>query len=153
VNLRARLTRLRRDDAGNAMLEFVALAVMLMLPLVYVLLSVFAVQRAGYAVTTATREAARAYVLAEGSDEGLRRAYVAAEIAMADQGMSLSPDELAVHCSASPCLTPGAKVEVSVDTQVALPFLPNVFAGRAPASVAVHGRSEEPVETYRAVLP
>ena len=39
------MTRPRGDD-GNALLEFTYLAVLLMVPLVYVLLTVFQVQRA-----------------------------------------------------------------------------------------------------------
>ena len=38
----------QRDDQGNALVEFVYLAVLLMIPLVYVLLSVFQVQRAAF---------------------------------------------------------------------------------------------------------
>ena len=50
---------LRNDDGGNAIIEFVYLAVLLMVPLVYVLLTVFRVQGAAYAVSSAAREAGR----------------------------------------------------------------------------------------------
>jgi hypothetical protein len=44
-------------DAGNALIEFTYLAVLLMIPLVYVLLSAFQVQRAAFGVTEAPRPA------------------------------------------------------------------------------------------------
>lgn len=69
--------RSTRDD-GTATVEFVTVAVVLTIPLVYVLLTVFAVQRAAFAVTAAAREAGRAYV-AE------RDPQAAADLALADQ--------------------------------------------------------------------
>lgn len=70
-----------RDD-GNAAVEFVTVAVVLMVPLVYVLLTVFAVQRAAFAVSAAAREAGRAYVT---SPEPADAAQRAADLALADQ--------------------------------------------------------------------
>ena len=55
-------------EDGNAILEFVMVAVVLMVPLVYVLLTVFQLQRAAFAVSAAAREAGRAYVTAESGD-------------------------------------------------------------------------------------
>ena len=49
-----RASRLLRDDDGNAIIEFVYLAVLLMVPLVYVLLTVLRVQGAAYAVSSGT---------------------------------------------------------------------------------------------------
>lgn len=69
-----------RDD-GNATVEFVALAVVLMVPLVHVLLAVFAVQRAAFAVSQAAREAGRAYAVTTDADA----ARDAADLALADQ--------------------------------------------------------------------
>ncbi len=44
-------------EEGSALIEFVGLGVLLLLPLLYLLLSVFAVQRAAFAVTQAARDA------------------------------------------------------------------------------------------------
>ena len=71
-------------DDGNAVVEFVLLAVLLMVPLFYVLLSVFDVQRAAFGVTEAARQAGRAYVTS-GCDEA--RARAAAALALRDQGI------------------------------------------------------------------
>lgn len=136
-------------ERGSALVEFCFLAMLLMVPLVYVLLAVFQVQAAAYGITAAAREAGRAYVTSTADAEAAARAVAAAAVALADHGLELDPGELDVSCSASPCLSPGAEVEITIDTVVGLPFLPRVFDGRAPASVAVHASHIEIVDVYR----
>ncbi|MGZ4610878.1 MAG: TadE/TadG family type IV pilus assembly protein [Actinomycetes bacterium] len=145
-----RCARPARDDSGNAIVEFVFLAVLLMLPLVYVLLTVFRVQAATYAVASATREAGRVYVSSPDSDVAPGRALTAASIVMADSGLRLSSRDLRVTCSADPCLTPGATLDVAIGYDVALPFLPRLFDS-APATVHVTGRHLEVVDRFRPV--
>ena len=53
-----------RDESGSALVELTWLSLLLLVPLVYVLLAVFAVQSGSYAVSGAARAAARAYALA-----------------------------------------------------------------------------------------
>jgi Flp pilus assembly protein TadG len=133
------------DDSGNAIIEFVVLAVVLVIPLAYVVLTVFDVQRTAYAATAAAREAARVFVQAPSGATAQQRADAAATLAFDDQGLS-APD-VAVTCSAAPCLTPGATITVTVDVQVALPFVPDLL-GRHPASLAVEATHVEVVDMY-----
>ncbi|MFI5955247.1 hypothetical protein [Cryptosporangium sp. NPDC051539] len=49
-----------RGDDGSAIIEFVWGGVLLLVPLLYVVLAVFEVQRNAFAVTEAAREAGRA---------------------------------------------------------------------------------------------
>jgi hypothetical protein len=143
------VSRSRRPDHGNAMIEFVFLAVLLMIPLVYVLLTVFHVQRAAFAVNAATREAGRAFATADSDGDAYRRAYAAAAVALADHSMALGPGQPAIACATRPCLAPGGKIDVSLDTEVPLPFLPRVLARRAPASIGIHARHVAYVDQYR----
>lgn len=138
-----------RDD-GNAMIEFTFLGVLLFVPLVYVVLAVFDVQRASYGASAAVREAGRAYVRADDTAQAERRAEEAARIALADQGLELRPGDLTVTCSADPCLTPGAVVTVRLATSVALPWVP-VLGDRPVASVAVTARHDAVVDAFRPV--
>ena len=143
----------RPSENGSAIIEFCYLAVLLMVPLVYVVLIVFDVQRAGYAVTQATREAARAFVTTDHQAEAEERAYATAYLALRDHGLRLAPDELRTNCDLSPCLRPGNRVSVRIDTAVPLPFTPVIFDGVAPASIAIHGAHEELVDSYRSTQP
>jgi hypothetical protein len=138
------------SDAGNAIVEFVYLAVLLMVPLVYVLLTVFRVQSAAFAVSSAAREAGRVYATSDSVADAGPRAFAAAGIVMADSGLSLSPADLRITCSASRCLQPGSRVEVAMTYQVALPLVPHFLSARAPASIRVTSHHLEVVDRYRA---
>jgi len=138
-----------RADDGNAIVEFVYLAVLLMVPLVYVLLTVFRVQGAAYAVSSAAREAGRVYATSDVIDEAGPRALVAAQLVMRDSNLTLAEQDLRISCSSDPCLTPGSRVNIVIAYDVSLPFLPRLFEGRAPATVQVMSRHLEVVDRYR----
>ena len=108
-----------RGDDGNALVEFSYLAVVLMVPLVYVLLSVFEVQRASFGVTEAARQAGRAYATADDPASGQARAAAAARLAMRDQGLTCGGCLTAVGGG----LEPDARVTATVEFFVQLPAL------------------------------
>ena len=72
-------------DEGNAVVEFIYLSVVLMIPLVYVLFGVFDTQRASFGVTEAARQAGRTWITS-GCDRD--RAAAAARLALSDQGVA-----------------------------------------------------------------
>ena len=135
-------------DEGSALIEFAFLGVLLFVPLVYLVLSVFAVQRAAYGATAAAREAGRAWATSADDSQGRARAYAAASLALGDQGLVLRPEELTVDCPSTPCLAPGATLTVRVETRVSLPLVPGML-GRDLASVAVSARHDAVVDAYR----
>jgi len=141
--------RMAADD-GNALVEFVYLAVLLMVPLVYVLLTVFRVQGASYAVSSAAREAGRVYVTSDSPDAAGERALTAAALVMRDSNLPLEARDLRITCSSRPCLAPGSRVEVDIVYDVSLPLLPRLFDGRAPATVRVTSHHLEVVDRFRA---
>ena len=133
-------------DTGNALVEFSYLAVLLMIPLVYVLLTVFQVQRAAFGVTEAARQAGRAYVTAADEAQGRARARVAADLALQDQGLVLCPS-----CLAPPAgqLVPGGTVRIRVEHRVVLPLLGGLFRGAVPPSIPVRATHVEVVDRFR----
>lgn len=135
------------SDEGSAIVEVVFLAVLLMVPLVYVLLAVFAVQGSAYALTSATREAGRAYASAADDDAGRERALRAAQIALADHGIDLADALPEFSCDGTPCLRPGARITVRLHRNVPLPFL----GLHSPASVGVSAEHVEVVDGYRSL--
>ena len=139
------------SDDGNAIVEFVYLAVLLMVPLVYVLLTVFRVQAAAFAVSSAAREAGRVYATSDSVPDAGPRAFAAARIVMADSDLQLSPDDLRITCSTTTCLRPGSRVEVAMTYQVALPLVPRFLYGRAPTTIRVTSHHLEVVDRYRTV--
>jgi hypothetical protein len=106
--------------------EFSWLAIILLVPLLWVVLSVFEVQRGAFAVSAAARAAGRAYALAATDRLGEARAERAARQALADQGLVDSPLRLRVSCSPYPhaCHSGTSVVTVRIDSRVTLPWLP-----------------------------
>lgn len=112
----------RPADDGSALVEFTFLAVLLMVPLIYLMLAAFEVQRAAFGVTEAARSAGRAYVVSDDVAAAGARAAAAASLALQDQGIELSPDPV-LQCSAGCTLAPGEQVTVTVTHLVQLPLL------------------------------
>jgi len=140
-------------DEGSALVEFVLLAVVLIVPFVYAVLCVFEVERAAYGVSVAAREGGRAFVTAPDGASAELRADDAVALALSDQGVPAAADAgTRIVCDADPCLSPGARVEVRVSAVVALPLVPH-WGRRLPAAITVRAEHIEVVDTYRAARP
>jgi Flp pilus assembly protein TadG len=146
--LRHRLGAARAGEEGNAIVEFLFLAILLMVPLVYLVLVVFRLQAAAYALAGATREAGRAFITAPSSDVARQRAASAAFVAMRDLDVPFSADELDIACRPSCRLAPGTTVTVRIATSVALPLLPDVLGGKR-LRIGVDGSHTEYVDRFR----
>ncbi len=131
-------------DDGNAIVEFSYLAVLLMVPLVYVLLSVFEVQRASFGVTEAARQAGRAYATADDPAQGRARAAAAATLAMRDQGLDCNGCLTGLTGS----LEADARVTVTVEHFVRLPLLGRLLGG-GRGGVPVDATHVEVVDRFR----
>ena len=141
----------RRDDQGNALVEFVYLGVLLMVPLIYALLTAFQVQSAAFGATEAARQAARAYVRADTVQDAQQHADAAAALAMADQGVRDS-DPPQIACPAG-CLTPGSPVTVTMHYRVPLLLLGALFSRSSAPGIpitAVHTQTVDRFQDSRA---
>ena len=139
----------RRDERGTALIEVTWLAVLLMVPLVYVVLAVYDVQRHAFAATAAARAAGRAFVLAPDVAQGTAHAREAAAVALGDQRVDRGDVQVAIACEpAGECLAPGSVVVVDVRTQVRLPLMPSVLGDGAP-SIRVDAAHRVPYGTFR----
>ncbi len=136
------------DERGSALIEFVFLSIVLLIPLVYLVLSLGRLQAGSYAVSAAAREAARAFVTSEESDAAAARADAAAAIAFEDQGFG-SEGRIEVSCSATPCLTPEARVSVRARVSVPLPLIPAFARSVVPLEVPVTSTITVAVDRFR----
>ncbi len=136
-------------EEGSALIEFVGLSVLLILPVVYVLLAAFSVQRAAFAVTQAAREAGRAYATAPSTADARQRAAYAARLALDSQGVAAGASvryaaagsgcgEAAGESAAS--LQPGARFVVCVRSEAALPL---------GGAITVNGQYAVAVDEFR----
>lgn len=141
----------RRDEEGSALVEVVWLGVLLLLPMLWIVLSVFEVQRGAFGVEAAARSAARAYVLAGDDATGRQRAEAAARQALADQGLEEAPLEIRVDCTVpADCHSGTSVVTVVIGTRVDLPFLPDLLGAGEP-SFALDAAHSVPVGRYQEV--
>jgi len=136
-----------QSERGTATVEFVWLTILLLVPFLYVLIAVFDAQRAAYAVSAASRSAARAYLQAPNPAVGEQRARVAARVALDDQDVDAG---VVISCQPSPgdCLQPGSSVRVVVRTVQPLPLTPSALDQLG--GIAVDSTHTEPFGTYRA---
>jgi len=124
----------RRDESGSAVVELVWLGVLLLIPLVYIVVSVFRVQAGAFAADTAARSAARAYALAPTDAAGERAARTAAQLAFADQGHADTPVQVRITCTPFPqhCHAGTSVITVRITSRLGLPLAPAVFGGQPP---------------------
>jgi hypothetical protein len=129
------------------MIEFVGLSVLLILPVIYLLLTAFQLQRASFGVSQAAREAGRAYSTAPSQAQAEQRARRAAEIAIRDQGVDAEP---VLTFSPTPSLQPGARFATEISLQVPLPYAGHGrYLGLIPAVVTVHSSYTVVIDSYR----
>lgn len=152
ARLCARLTG-QRSDRGSAVVEFLGVALVLLLPVLYLVLTVGRVQAATFAVEGASREAARAFVTAPSSDDGARLASAAVTLALGDQGFAPGAGGLTIACSSQVCLEPGGEVTAHVRLDVPLPLVPELVRGVVPLAVPVEARHVASVDAYAARRP
>lgn len=145
-----RRSRRWADDAGSASLEFVTVGMILLLPLVYLVLVVAAVQAGALAAEGAARQAARVFVQSADVGAGQAAAVTAVQFALADHGVDPGAADIAVTCTPKPsaCLTRRGFVTVTVDFSVPLPFAPPALVGDFPLSIPLHATATQQVSRF-----
>jgi Flp pilus assembly protein TadG len=142
-------SRLRRDE-GSASLEFITAGMLLLIPLVYLVVAVGAVQGATLATEGAARQAARVYVESPTTDIGAQRAQQAIDFALADYGLDSRQATVTITCSSS-CLEPESLVTIGVGVSVAMPLVPAVLNLDQAAVVPVNAQASQVVSRFHGV--
>lgn len=147
------MSRARGEERGTALVELGWLGVVLLVPMLWIVVSVFEVQRGAFAVSTAARAAGRAYALAPDDAVGRARAEAAARRALADQGVGDAPLRVRITCTPRPaeCHSGASVVTVRIRSAVALPLMPDVLGGGA-ASFALEATHSVPIGQFQAQL-
>ncbi|NPD03422.1 hypothetical protein HN031_01835 [Nocardioides sp. zg-1308] len=143
------MTTRRRDESGSALVELTWLAIILLVPLVWVVISVFEVQQGAFATSAAARAAGRAYALAPDDATGEARAQAVVRQVLADQGTPNQRARVSVTCEspAGSCHTGTSVITVRVDSGVELPFFPAIIGG-GRASFSLDATHTVPIGQY-----
>jgi Flp pilus assembly protein TadG len=141
-----------RDQRGSALVELTWLGVLLLVPLLWIVVGVFEVQRGAFAVSSAARAAGRAYALAPNDAVGQSRAETVVRQALVDQGLDSAPVRVSVTCAPYPgdCHRGTSVITVRVYSSVEIPMLPDVLGGGAP-SFALDASHTVPIGQYQEV--
>lgn len=144
------LARRLADDRGTASLEFLTVGVILLVPLVYLVLTLGQIQHAVLGLEGGARHAARTIAQADTHEAGMAAAERAIRVAMVDAGLEPGAARLAVSCSPKPaaCDTPRGTVTVQVDAAVALPLAPPVLELDVGLGVPVSATAMQPVSAF-----
>ena len=139
-----------RNDSGTAVVEFVTLGVLLLVPVIYLVLVLGRIQAAAFAAEGAAREAGRVFVTAPDDETAGQRARAAVLLALQDQGFDdVDPAQtVIVTCETSPCLQPESRVAVHVEIDVALPGVPVFVNAVVPTNVPVRARAIAVVDRF-----
>ena len=145
---RLRSTRFApRREEGRAIVEFIFLGVLLLLPLVYLVLTAARLQAASFSASLAGREAGRAFVTGASDGEALGRAQSAAALAFEDFAFTEGAT-LGVACDGSPCLRPDGVVTSTATIVVQLPLIPDFVTDHVPASVTISSTHVASVDRF-----
>lgn len=121
----APIGRLARDD-GNAVVEFVVLGVALLIPSLYLVLTLGSVQSAVFAADVLARDAARIHAVVPDSAEARDRTQTHSGLVLDDFGLS-AENPVTITCSEDPCSAPGGSVTAEVAIPVPVPGLGPLF--------------------------
>ncbi|MEO7121796.1 MAG: hypothetical protein ABI400_01500 [Lacisediminihabitans sp.] len=138
------------DDDGNASLEFVTTGMILLLPLVYLVLVMAAVQAGSLAVEGAARQAVRVFVQSRTIDEAQARAERAIQFGLKDYGLDAKDATVSVTCQPRPddCLRRLGTVTVNIAVAVRLPLVPAAITVNLPLEVPLKATATEQVSRF-----
>ncbi|MET4157732.1 TadE family protein [Agromyces sp. PvR057] len=146
-----RAVRLLGDESGSASLEFLTVGLILLVPIVYLVVSMSAIQAGAFAVEGAARHAAR--LAADGAGSAGTPAAVerAVRITLEDFGVDADTASVDLSCETATCDTPGERIDVVVRARVALPLVPDVLDLGGTGSVPVESAATQTVSRFAGV--
>ncbi len=137
-------------ESGSASLEFIGAGLLLLVPLVYLVLTLSAVQCAALAVDGAARQATRIFVQAESAGASRSAAARAIEVTLADYGVDSADASVVIECRPRPsaCLTRRGFVTITIRVVVPLPLAPPALDLGLPAGLPVSATATEQVSRF-----
>lgn len=113
-------------EEGNALVEFIMLGTLLMIPTLYFLLSVFSLQSAAFAASNASSQALQ-YL--QQAPEGQASSQLAAQVAqLAGQDFGVPAEDISTQLICAASCARGERMEVRVTVTAHLPLIPWVVS-------------------------
>lgn len=145
-----RLRAAASGDGGSAALEFIAVGVLMLVPLVYLVVALGQIQGQALGAEAGARHVARAIAAAPDAETASGRADAVLRSIVDEYGIDPDEVELSLSCrpAGSACPEAGATVVVTIATRVALPLVPSVLGLESLASVPVEASAVQKVSRF-----
>ncbi len=133
------------SERGSAPLEFIGVGVILLVPLVYLILALGAVQQQTLGAEAAARHTARAIAQAPNAAAARTRADAILTSVMREYRMPRDGVSITMSCSTAKCPAPGATLRVTVTSRVTLPFMPPILGLDTLATIPIRAEAIQKV--------
>lgn len=138
------------SERGSASLEFITVGLVMLVPLVYLVLTMSSIQAGALAAEGAARQAARVFVQAQTLEQANAAAASAVQFALDNHGVDASDAAVTITCAPDPgdCLARKSFVTVKVAIAVDLPLAPPVLTGNFPLQVPLDAAATQQVSQF-----
>ncbi|GHD83574.1 hypothetical protein CLV85_2427 [Salinibacterium amurskyense] len=138
------------SERGSASLEFITVGLVMLVPLVYLVLTMSSIQAGALAAEGAARQAARVFVQAQTLEQANAAASSAVQFALDNHGVDASDAAVTITCAPDPgdCLARKGFVTVQVAIAVDLPLAPPVLTGNFPLQVPLDAAATQQVSQF-----
>lgn len=138
------------DDTGAAALEFILVGLVLLVPVVYLIVALGAIQAQALGVEAGSRHIARAIATAPDAATADARAQAILGSVTEEYGIDPGALEISVSCRPAgvPCPSAGATLLVTLATAVPLPLVPPILDLDRVARVPVEAVTAQKVSRF-----
>lgn len=142
-----RWRRWATNDDGSAALEFIAVGVILLVPLVYLVIALGVIQEQTLGVEAGARHTARVISLAPDARAAAARSDAVLHAIATEYGIDTASVRMTMQCAPAgvECPAAGATIVVTITARVRLPFVPAVFGLERAAAVTVQSSAAQKV--------
>lgn len=140
------------DDAerGSAALEFILVGMLLLVPLVYLIVSLGMIQGQSLGAEAGARHIARALSTSENPEAARRSADLILRSVIDEYALDAGAVDVAFECrpASGSCPDAGATLIVTIRTRVALPLVPPVLGLDRLASIPIEASAAQKVSRF-----
>lgn len=138
------------SERGSAAVEFILMGMLLLVPLVYLIVSLGLIQEQSLGAEAGARHLARALATATDRADAAERTRLVLDSIVDEYGLDADSVAVSVACRpvSSDCPTAGATIRVTVRTRVSLPLVPAVLGLERMASIPVEASAVQKVSRF-----